>query len=61
MNNKFNYLNISNNVSYSYIIIVTKFQIHSIIIFQVIKKCLMPTSIILIDDISLRTDKAILG
>jgi len=36
-----NYLKNSNNVSYSHIIIVGKFQIHSFIIFHVIKKGLI--------------------
>jgi len=35
-------LKISNNVSYTYLIIVATFQINSIIIFEVNKKSLMP-------------------
>jgi len=37
MNNYCNYLKISNNMSYTYVIIVGKFQIITIIIFEVIK------------------------
>jgi len=43
MNNYYNYFKkFSNNVSYTYLIIVARFQFNSIIIFEVIKKSLMP-------------------
>jgi len=42
MNNQCNYFKISNNVSYTYLIIFAKFQSNSIIIFEVIIKSFMP-------------------